>query len=172
MKNQFTNGNQVQWKSSARGVTKTKVGEVVAIVPPNVRPRRIFDNLIERPSNFGKYKLGIDLPVVPRDHESYLVAVKSTLTGRLKLYYPRVNQLSLVVGEFGIDTIEALPKPPEWATNHKHAIKTTTGTFEVEKVVLKNGYVVDKIVDNNPIKKEPKKSRFQRIINFFRRKNE
>lgn len=86
--------NTVKWTSSAGGKSKTKVGVIVAVIAPNQLPRIQHDNLIFH--NPGKYKLRLDLSATPRDHESYLVAVQSTKTGKLQLYHPRVNQLHLV----------------------------------------------------------------------------
>ncbi|NDY89746.1 hypothetical protein [Ideonella livida] len=79
----FKVGDSVSWSSQAQGSTKQKFGEVVAVVP--VRGAI--------PDGFQITGAGS-----PRDHESYIVAVKSGKTdkAKLKLYWPRVNALCRV----------------------------------------------------------------------------
>jgi hypothetical protein len=77
-------GDTVEWRSQAAGVTRTKRGQIVEVVPPSCR-------LTSRLKN----------PGIPRDHTSYVVRA-SVLDGsdnqkrRRALYWPRVNQLILV----------------------------------------------------------------------------
>lgn len=73
------NGSVVRWKSQAKGVWKTKTGEVVEVVPPGSSPGREFTSL-HRGSGIG----------FPRDHRSYVVKV-----GR-KYYWPRTAALAVV----------------------------------------------------------------------------
>ena len=65
----FKVGDKVSWTSQSAGVTKTKTGVVVEVLPAGCKTGRKFG--------------------APRDHESYLVKV-----GRSeKLYWPRVCHL-------------------------------------------------------------------------------
>lgn len=73
-------GDQVAWYSSSAGSRTYKVGRVVAVVPEGTRPGAGF---------------GLDAPGGPRDHESYVVAVKVGKTDRAKPkhYWPRASAL-------------------------------------------------------------------------------
>lgn len=78
----FKVGMTVEWRSSANGSTKHKVGEIVAVVPAKQRPAP---------------KFRLDSSGLPRDHESYVIAVKCGKTDKAKpkLYWPRVAALQL-----------------------------------------------------------------------------
>jgi hypothetical protein len=71
----------VTWTSQANAYTKTKRGCIVGIVPADQLPKLNYINL--------PFHLGT---VMPRNHESYIVAVKSGRFAR-KLYWPRVSAL-------------------------------------------------------------------------------
>lgn len=75
----FQAGDRVQWTSSAAGTTKTKVGRVIEVVPPQRKPRT-----------------PMDIAATWRDHESYVVEVVVARNGRPKrtLYWPRVAALA------------------------------------------------------------------------------
>jgi hypothetical protein len=74
------NGSVVRWKSQAKGVWKTKTGEVVEVVAPERYPdRKRFESLY-RSSGIG----------LCRDHETYVVKVGS------KYYWPRTAALEVV----------------------------------------------------------------------------
>ena len=71
-------GDKVTWQSQAGGDWRSKIGEVVEVVPPNHRPKtKKKDN------------------GTPRDHESYVVRAKAvgTRTKTARLYWPRVSKL-------------------------------------------------------------------------------
>lgn len=75
-------GDYVTWTSQSAGTTKTKAGPVVAIVPAGANPDAVIacDLWADHYVWAGSYGL-------PRNHESYLVAVRG------KLYWPRVSLL-------------------------------------------------------------------------------
>jgi len=81
-------GDYVTWTSQSAGTTKTKAGSVVAIVPVGANPDTVIAGDLWADHRYrgfayvwtGSYGL-------PRNHESYLIAV-----GR-KLYWPRVSLL-------------------------------------------------------------------------------
>ncbi|MCK9569790.1 hypothetical protein M0R72_12675 [Candidatus Pacearchaeota archaeon] len=73
-------GEMVTWTSQSQGCTKTKRGEVVAIVPAGESPNR--------PPYIG-YKPLVN-PGMARNHESYIVVCKG------KTYWPRVSVLEPV----------------------------------------------------------------------------
>ncbi len=70
-------GDQVEWTSQAGGYTRTKRGEIVAVVPANTMPE------MRKVSRYGGG--------MARGHESYLVKVPGKGT-----YWPRVPALRLV----------------------------------------------------------------------------
>jgi len=73
----FELGDRVTWSSQAAGVTRTKEGTVIEVVPPNRSP-----------------KLGSRDGMV-RNHESYTVravAIRNS-NRRTKVYWPRVGHL-------------------------------------------------------------------------------
>jgi len=74
-------GSRVTWRSQAGGCTKTKVGVIVAILPPGGHPTAVVHEVSPYtiPRGVGE----------PRNHESYLVHVE----GRRELYWPRVSSL-------------------------------------------------------------------------------
>lgn len=72
-------GDQVVWESQGRGFTRQKVGEIVAVIPPRRNPNFHIPE--------GKWSLGGGSFGLPRNHESYLVAVES------RLYWPKVKHL-------------------------------------------------------------------------------
>lgn len=80
----FKVGDKVEWVSQSAGFTTRKQGEVVAIVPAGRSPGLGF---LER-FNLQKYRCMFD--GLFRDHESYLILVKT------KLYWPRVRYLNLI----------------------------------------------------------------------------
>ena len=69
----------VFWSSQAWGSWKEKTGLICEVVPPGQLPK------IRRPG-WGS----------PRDHESYVVAVKLTPMSKDRFYWPRVKDLRLV----------------------------------------------------------------------------
>lgn len=76
----FKIGDTVAWTSSASGGTTSKSGTIVQVVPIGSRPGREW---------------GLDAPGSPRDHISYVVAVKVGKTDKAKPrhYWPRVAAL-------------------------------------------------------------------------------
>ena len=68
----FNLGDTVEWTSQSQGYTKTKRGVIIEVVPPNTTPHN-----------------KIPLMGMSRNHESYIVKVKS------KLYCARVKLLKL-----------------------------------------------------------------------------
>jgi len=75
-------GIQVEWTSQSAGVTKTKRGVIVAVVPPN----QDAESCLPAGTKSNSISYG-----VPRDHESYLVQVG----GSARLYWPRVKGLEI-----------------------------------------------------------------------------
>lgn len=73
----FKVGDEVRWCSQAQGSSKQKQGRVIEVVPAG-----------EIPNDIG----GVSSP---RNHESYVVHVGSTL------YWPRVSHLKMASGEVG-----------------------------------------------------------------------
>lgn len=89
---QFNIGDQVEWESQANSSWTTKRGEIVAIVFAGHHPREILDS-----NEFAKYnRAALDGTTEPRNHMSYLVAVKPSGSAKPKLYWPRVSKLKLV----------------------------------------------------------------------------
>lgn len=91
----FEIGDRVVWTSQSAGYTKTKRGDVVAVVPREVRPFvkekdvtylgfgiRTKHNIF----HYGMSRLGGGYS---RNHQSYLVVVKN------QLYWPIVSKLKL-----------------------------------------------------------------------------
>lgn len=72
---QFKIGDEVEWSTQANGYTRTKRGEVVAVVEAFHVPLR-------------EHK--IDRPGLSREHESYIVRVRGQ---RTRNYWPRVSGL-------------------------------------------------------------------------------
>ena len=73
----FKIGDRVHWTSQAAGIEQTKVGVVIAVVPPGV-PAALRD------------------AGGPREHESYIV--KASILGggnRERKYWPLVSKLEL-----------------------------------------------------------------------------
>lgn len=65
-----------------------QVAECIAIVPPNLNAQKFRETL---DTGFRYHQMDGS----PRDHESYLVALKQSLKGRTrKVYWPRVKDLS------------------------------------------------------------------------------
>lgn len=80
----FKLGDQVTWESQADGITRTKIGEVVEVVPACERPKTQIKGM------------GFQ-----RDHESYIVrASKTTDRKRTALYWPLVRGLRKVYETF------------------------------------------------------------------------
>ena len=81
----FERGTEVEWSSQAAGITRTKRGLVVEVVPAG-----------EKSMLMSPYPVGL-----PRDHESYVIRA-SVVNGserqkrRTRLYWPKVKYLSKV----------------------------------------------------------------------------
>lgn len=78
-------GQIVEWTSSSSGVTRTKRGEIVCVVPEGLPPSRMHH----------------DAYFSVRNHESYVVRAipfrnGAWQLGGAKLYWPRVSQLKEV----------------------------------------------------------------------------
>jgi hypothetical protein len=90
----FKVGDKVKWTSSSNGSSKTKVGEVLVIIPPLSRPYQVMYKF--SPQWQTKYH-NVSVPghgILPRNHESYVIAVSAkTSKGKLKLYWPVVSLL-------------------------------------------------------------------------------
>lgn len=78
----FKLGAMVTWSSQAGGRTTTKVGEIVAVVPPGKKPKDV--------AGAGS----------SRDHESYVVKARDS-RGHDKRYWPLVKYLSSVTAPNG-----------------------------------------------------------------------
>ena len=82
----FKHGNFVTWTSQAGGITRTKLGEVVEVVPPRTKPNAVRGSGMSR------------------EHESYVVKA-SVIDGkphqlrRTKRYWPKVELLNIAAQE-------------------------------------------------------------------------
>ena len=81
----FNLGDEANWTSQAGGYTRKKVGKIIEIVPAGIEPRSKLKD-----------------PGMPRNHESYVVAVGKTN------YWPRVGGLRVDQALLN----KALPKRP------------------------------------------------------------
>ena len=89
---EFKLGGLVKWSSQAAGSTKTKFGVVVFIVPAGLsQTEALRQFLANKPGNYNTATLGGGYT---RDHESYLVFVKTSEKSMPKIYQPRVSSLS------------------------------------------------------------------------------
>ncbi|PKH21447.1 hypothetical protein CIG19_16760 [Enterobacterales bacterium CwR94] len=81
----FKLGDEVSWISSASGITKKKIGNVVDVIAPGVSVHK------------SKFKDDLDASTIPRKEESYVVCVGPRPGSRAKpkYYWPRVSALSL-----------------------------------------------------------------------------
>lgn len=78
----FKLNDKVKWTSSSNGVTKTKTGVIVDIIPPKGR-------IPVRHRDFGLEGYGL-----PRNHESYVVHVAGKTDRAMgKRYWPLVNKI-------------------------------------------------------------------------------
>ena len=76
--------DHVQWKSSSNGTTKTKHGQIEAIIPANTEPGA------EQRKEADAYGLA-------RDHTSYLVRVAGTgVNAKGRLFWPRTSKLVFI----------------------------------------------------------------------------
>lgn len=80
----FSTGDTVTWTSQAGGVSKSKSGVVVAVVPAKTLPSK---------ADFPGLYRGVGIGS-SRDHESYVVRVKTGLSAT-RDYWPRAAALSL-----------------------------------------------------------------------------
>lgn len=89
----FKVGSKVTWSSQAHGSRTTKVGTIVAVVPPGGSPSRAFAAVRKTLNARSAFGGGM-----ARDHESYLVSVTVGKTDKAKpaLYWPLVSQLRRV----------------------------------------------------------------------------
>lgn len=76
----FNIGDIVEWTSQSGGYTRTKSGEIVAIVPAEDWAQKHFEKLGLKQNSSCGYGM-------PRNHESYLVKIKN------RCYFPRVKKL-------------------------------------------------------------------------------
>lgn len=94
-------GDRVRWTSQSQGYRREKRGEVVAVVPPGVHPCVAWNRF-----EAGEFRIS---PLfssasysLPRNHESYLIAVPTkTGRGKARLYWPVVSLLQ--------DNVEPVP---------------------------------------------------------------
>jgi hypothetical protein len=90
----FKIGQTVEWTSQANGTTKTKRGEIVAILPERECPRMLE---IFGADYHSRYRSLVDARSLSRHEESYIVAVPGkTKRVRPRLYWPRVSALKAV----------------------------------------------------------------------------
>ena len=75
-------GDKVTWTSQAGSTERTKIGEIIEVVPENKYP-------LKKKGDIG----------MPRNHESYVVraypVIKNKPKKNTKLYWPRASQLKL-----------------------------------------------------------------------------
>lgn len=87
MSQTFRKGDFVRWTSTSSGITRTKEGEIVRVIPPNDVRAVPYDKLT---------RAGLS-----RDHESYLVYASvleddGTKRTRKRYYWPVVRYLEHV----------------------------------------------------------------------------
>lgn len=84
-------GDNVKWSSTSNGITKTKTGVIVAVVPSYDKPDKHIEAATEQTGASFSSSAG---PGMARNHESYVVHVQ-TKTGKGKgtLYWPKVRNL-------------------------------------------------------------------------------
>ena len=96
----FQVGNRVKWTSQAGGYIAEKTGTVVGVVPTGCHYGLLRHFAPLKPDEVRAiYNTGpIDAGGLARDHESYLVEVKTGKTDAAKktLYWPRVKGLHKV----------------------------------------------------------------------------
>jgi len=80
----------VEWSSQAGGFDKKKIGEVAVVVPAGADP---FAEL--RAAGLPRKDCAFD-GGLPRNHESYIVAVRRTPKSKPRYYWPRVANLKKV----------------------------------------------------------------------------
>lgn len=98
MAKEFRVGSRVRWESQTGGSLVAKEGKVVAIVRAGGRVREIMD----QPDYCAdKYNHNYVSGSLPRNHESYLVAVVRGTRARPVLYWPHVRHLELVARPHG-----------------------------------------------------------------------
>lgn len=86
----FLVGDMVEWRSQAGGNTRTKRGEVVAVIRPGQSPRDAVNTLLRAGGVRSKYGGGI-----ARRGTSYLVVVPPKSSRALgTLYWPLADKLS------------------------------------------------------------------------------
>jgi hypothetical protein len=89
-------GKKVRWTSQSSGTWRVKLGEVVAVVPPQSDPNVILPQvsadlrMVRSGSKLSRLvsRIGSGLP---RDHESYLIVVSDQAQHRV--YWPVVANL-------------------------------------------------------------------------------
>ena len=86
----FKVGDKVTWTSQAAGISKTKIGEIFAVVPAGKHPNTCVNYK-------GRQSPGRET-LMSRSEESYIV-LASDRPGRRKLYWPRTCQLKPVDAE-------------------------------------------------------------------------
>ena len=90
-------GDKVAWKSQGCGFEATKIGTIVAVIPPLVAPIDFISRMF---MSHARSSLNMS-----RNHESYLVRVPGkdvggkSNCGSRKLYWPKVGTLKLVVDD-------------------------------------------------------------------------
>lgn len=89
-------GDRVYWESQSGGNWTRKVGDIVAVVPANVPPRRIIDRC-----NHSVQAAKPMFDGMARGVDSYLVLVRSESKPKVRIYFPRVSGLKLVANESG-----------------------------------------------------------------------
>lgn len=75
----FRLGNRVKWTSASAGSTKTKIGTIVAVFPPDRGGRAIVVKEVTWRANACTHRSACG-GSLPRDHESYLVGVRGQRT--------------------------------------------------------------------------------------------
>lgn len=73
-------GDRVEWTSQSAGVTRTKIGEIVDVVPAGTIPQK---------------RSAIN-PGFSRNHESYIVRAEAEGRKGTRVYWPRVSGLKLI----------------------------------------------------------------------------
>lgn len=88
----FKPGQEVSWSSQANGSDLKKVGTIVRVIPAGVW----LKDVLSRDEAKSEFSLRTDFAGLPRQHESYLVAVPGNSDrAKKQLYWPRVSSLKV-----------------------------------------------------------------------------
>lgn len=129
-------GDRVSWSSSSAGFSKLKEGDVVLVVPSGEHPSSLtkFESL-KRNHRKQRYFLWGK----PRNHESYIVSVRSGQKAKPSLYWPRVSALTKLQSkkeETGLNQNVKSPSPKRYTLVYKTHFGNNQYFVSIERVLL------------------------------------